>query len=197
MATPYHFATNDECYVWNLNFSGETDTVESIDTRAPVGFALTAFNDHNQLLVLNSMFGQVYWQELESNDYTNLGGDIDFLLETHYNPFGAPSSLKAVRYWNPRFEAQSGAYSVTCEYAYDLRSNWATYQELSVQGEGTIWGSGALWGAFSWGSTAEVQGYLTVPGEYRRIAIRYKHYATREPHTFLGHTLVAQTRRMR
>lgn len=191
-------SANDHCYVWNLNYGNGGDTVESEDTRAPIAHALTAFNDDNQLLVANATYGQVYWQENASNDYTNLGGDIDFLLQTHYNPFEAPGVLKEIRYWNPRFEAQSGNYTISCEYAYDLRDNWSLYQALNVQGEGAIWGAATtIWGAFTWGSTAELQGYLYVPGEYRRIAIRYKHYATRQPHAFLGHTLVYQGRRLR
>lgn len=189
-------STNDHCYVWNLNYG--TDVLESEDTHTPISHALTAFNDDNQLLVANSTYGQVYWQELSSNDYTNLGGDIDFVLETHYNPFEAPGILKEIRYWNPRFEAQSGNYTISCEYAYDLRDNWSLYQALNVQGEGAIWGaSTTIWGAFTWGSTAELQGYLYVPGEYRRIAVRYKHFATRQPHNFLGHTFIFQGRRLR
>src|SRR5690606_12690731 len=57
-------STNDLCYVWNLNYSSDTDTVESLDTRTPIAKALTAFNDGDQLLVANTLYGQVYWQEL-------------------------------------------------------------------------------------------------------------------------------------
>lgn len=190
-------ATNDTCYVWNLNYSTDTDTVESLDTRAPIKKALTAFNDDNQLLVANSVIGQVYWQELASNDYTNLGGDIDYLLEQHYNPYQQPGVLKEIRYWNPRFRAQSGNYVINCEYAYDMRDNWTLREAVNVQGEGAVWGSGIIWGSFIWGSTSELQAHLYIPGEYRRIAVRYRHFATREPHGFLGHTFVFQSRRLR
>jgi hypothetical protein len=187
---------NDQCFVWNLNY-GE-DVVESFDTNTQVSRALTAYNDDNQLLVANSNYGQVYWQELSSNDYTNLGGDIDFLLATHYNPFDDPSALKEIRYWNPRFEGQSSSYQISCEYAYDLRENWTSYSMPNVQGAGETYGGGAEYGAGStYGRTAELQSQLYVPGEYRRIALRYKHFATRQPQSFLGHTIKIQKRRMR
>lgn len=188
---------NDRCFVWNLNYSGDSDTVESLDTDAYVCRALTAFQDDDTLLVASPLIGQVYWQEQDSNDYNNLGGDIDFLLQTHYFTGDSPAKLKQVRYWNPRFGAQDGNYTISCEYAYDRRDNWQVYSSPNVQGAGTLWGSGALWGSFTWGSTAELQSQLYVPGDYRRIALRYKHYATRQPHSFLGHTLMMQSKRIR
>lgn len=190
---------NDTCYVWNLNYSkGGTDCLESTDTNAYVAFAISAYNDSNDLLVASSLVGQVYWQEKVSNDTTNLGGDINFLLQTHYMVFPSPAVLKEIRYWQPRFGAQSSNYSVRCEYAYDLRDNWQLYDTPDVQGSGYLWGSSStVWGSFIWGTTAEVTPKLYVPGEYRRLAIGYKHYATRQPQKFLGHTLVVQTRRLR
>lgn len=190
---------NDRCYVWNLNFgSGQNDCVESLDTDAYVSKAVSAYNDDDVLLVASSLLGQVYWQELPSNDYTNIGGDINFLLQTHYMTFDTPATLKEIRYWEPRFSAQDGDYTISLEYASDLRDNWQLRQNQNVQGSGYLWGSSStVWGAFTWGSTAELQSYTYVPGEYRRIALRYKHYAARQPNSFLGHTMVVQRRRMR
>lgn len=190
---------NDSCHVWNLNYgSNGADCVESYDTQAYVTRAVSAFNDNDQLLVGSSITGQIYWQEKASNDYTNLGGDINFLLQTHYITADSPAMLKEIRYWQPRFRAQSGNYRINCEYASDLRDNWQLYESPNVQGAGYLWGDpGTVWGSFTWGTTAEVQEQLYVPGEFRRIAIRYKHYATRQPHSFLGHSFQMQTRRMR
>lgn len=190
---------NDQCFVWNLNLTdGSKDMVESFDTEAFVNKAFTAFNDDNKLMVASSLIGQVYWQELSSNDYTNLGGDLEFIIQTHYNPFGTPAVIKQIRFWKPRFGAQSGSYNITCQYAYDQRNNWqtATSGTVSVQGSGSVWGS-ATWGSFTWGTTSEVQASLYVPGGYRRIALRYVHSATRQPQKFLGHTLIVQTRKIR
>ena len=191
-------ATNDESYVWNLNYKTDTDTVESHDTKANIGRALTAYNDDNQLLVGSSHMGRVYWQELSSNDYSDVGEPYELILQTHYMPFVSPAITKEVRYWKARFEAESGDYRISCEYAYDLRDNWTVYQDLAVQGMGEVYGGGATYGGGAvYGATATLQGDLYVPGEYKRIALRYTHDATRQPHTFLGQTLVVQTRRMR
>lgn len=198
---------NDSCYVWNLNSSGGLNTVESRDTGAYVSHAVSSFRDNDELLVASSIVGQVYWQELASNDYNNLGAPINFLLQTHYMTFGirlhyvyvgGPSVLKAIRYWEPRFAAKTGSYTIDCEYASDQRDNWQTYSSPNVQGAGPIWGSSSMvWGAFTWGTSAEVQSSFYVPGEYRRIALRYKHFAARQPHAFLGHTLVVESRKTR
>lgn len=190
-------SVNDSCYVINLNFSGSSDTVESLDTKAYVSRAISCFNDDDQLLVASSLIGQLYWQEKETNDYTNLGGDIDFDLKTHYFTFSSPSVLKQIRNWIARFGSQDGDYTIKLDYAYDLRDNWSAQQSGNVQGSGTLWGSGALWGAFTWGTTAETTISTYVPGEYRRIALRYHHYATRQPQKFLGHTIAVELRRLR
>jgi hypothetical protein len=190
---------NDQCYVWNLNYgSGGTDCVESLDMNANVTRAVNAFRDNDELLVGSSVIGQVYWQELASNNYHNLGGDLEYTLQTHYMAFDTPAVLKEIRYWEPRFAAQSSSYDISCEYAYDLRDNWQLYSSPDVQGAGVTYGSGALYGDGEiYGTTSETQAYLYVPGEYRRIALRYTHTAARQPHTFLGHSLVVQQRRMR
>lgn len=190
---------NNRSWVWNLNYgSGGQDCVESFDTDTCIQRAFNAYNDDDQLLVGCSIIGRVYWQENDSNDYSNNGGDIDFELDTHYMVGASPAVLKEYRYWQPRFGAQSGNYTIDAEYATDLRDNWQTYSSVEVQGAGATYGSGVEYGDGTvYGTTAEVQAQLYVPGEYRRTAIRYKHYATRQPQSFLGHTLVMQTRRIR
>lgn len=187
---------NDKCYVINLNFSGSSNTIESLDTKAYVSQAVTCFDDNDDMLVGSSIIGQIYWQELDSNDYNNLGGDLDFDLRTHYFTFSSPSVLKEIRNWITRFGAQSGSYTIKCDFAYDLRDNWTTVTTQDVQGTGPLWGS-FVWGAFTWGRTSEVQVSTYVPGEYRRTALRYYHYGARQPQKFLGHTLAVEQRRIR
>lgn len=190
-------AVNDCCYVWNLNY-GDGDVVESHDTDAFVSRAFTAYNDEDKLIVLSSKIGQIYWQELESNDYTNLGGDINYELDTHYITYSRPAAKSETRYWEPRFSATSGDYTVTCQYATDLADNAQSQGFLSLQGAGYIWGAAStIWGLFTWGTSSEVQGSLNVPGEYRRVQLRYKHHATRQPVNFIGQTLIAQHRRIK
>lgn len=196
--TPSGQGSNSKAYVFSLNFGDNGGTTESIDTDTYVARAFNAFRDDDALMVASSRIGQVYWQELESNDDTNLGGNINFELRTHYMTGVSPAVLKEVRTWQPRFAAQSANYTISAEYSTDLRENWTTYSTPSVQGAGITYGSGKLYGNGEvYGTTAETQSYLYIPGEYRRIAVRYKHYATRQPHTFLGHTFVIQNRRLR
>lgn len=195
--TPLNEVGNSKCYVFSLNFGDSGGTTESLDTNTFVSRAVSGFKDSDTLLVGSSRVGQVYWLESSSNDYTSLGDNIDFELRTHYFVGASPAVLKEYRYWQPRFASQSGSYTISCEFANDLRDNWEAQSTPNVQGVGAIWGS-FVWGDGSiWGTTKENQSYLYVPGEARRTAIRYKHYATRQPHTFLGHTLVSQTRRLR
>lgn len=190
--TPAAEDANSKCWVFNLNFN----CVESFDTDAYINGAVT--DDEGRLIVSSSLVGQAYYQELDSNDYTNLGGDINFQLATHDMIFGSAARDKEIRYWKPRFEAQSGSYTIQCQYGYDLRDNLSTQETVNVQGSGSIWGdSGTVWGSFTWGTTAELQSDLSVPGQHRRIKIGYKHYATRQPHRFLGHTFVIQVKRLR
>jgi hypothetical protein len=196
--TPSGEATNSKCFVFSLNFGDSGGTTESTDTDSFVARAFNGFRDSDQLLVASSRVGQIYWQENDSNDDTNLGGDINFLLQTHYMVGPSPAVLKEVRFWQPRFAAQSGNYSIDAQYAVDLRNNWITYASPNVQGAGVIYGSGVTYGGGAvYGATAETQAHLYIPGEYRRTAIRYKHYATRQPNAFLGHTFVMQQRRLR
>lgn len=188
--TPAGQATNTQCFVWNINFSsGSQDVVESIDTNTYVARAVTSAADNFELIVASSVLGQAYWQELDSNDYTNLGGDLAFELRTHYFNFGTPSRKKEVRYWKPRLATQSDNYTITIQYAYDLRDNFQSQANPNLQGSGYIWGdAGTVWGSFTWGTTPEEQEDLRIPGSYRRVAVRYLHTATRQPHRFLGHT---------
>jgi len=190
--------SNSKCYVFSLNYGDSGGTTESYDTNAFVSRAVNGFRDGDKLIVGSSRLGQVYYQELSSNDYSNLGGLINFELRTHYYIGTSPAVLKGVRDWQPRFGCQSGNYTISCEYAYDLRNNWTVYSTPNVQGSGITYGSGSTYGSGAvYGTSAELQAGLIIPGEYRRFAVRFKHYATRQPQKFLGHTLVLQTRRIR
>lgn len=196
--TPPGESENSRCYVFSLNYGDSGGTTESLDTNSFVSRGFSAFNDGSTLLVGSSRIGQIYWQEADYNDYSNLGGDINFELQTHYITGDSPAVLKEYRYWQPRFSSQSGDYDISIEFATDLRNNWQVYATPNVQGSGAVYGDGSLYADGTvYGISAEFQLHLYVPGEYRRVAFRYKHHATRQPHTFFGHTFILQTRRIR
>lgn len=189
---------NNIGYVWNLNFSGGGNfVIESKDTGAYVNRAFAAYQDADNLLVASSLVGQVFWQELDSNEYNNLGEPLNFELQTPYFTAYMPAQYKQIRYWKARFNTASNNYSLDCQYAYDARDNWQTQSTIALQGIGPVWGSGILWGAFIWGSTREVEMSSYIPGEYKYFAVRYSHSATRQPCVFLGNTFVLQIRRLR
>lgn len=187
---------NNKAYVFNPKFSGTNDTVESLDTGVYVSRAVSS-NFDDEFYIGSSLAGQIFTYENEANDSHDVGGEIEFTLTTHYFNFTSPAILKAVRYWLMRFAATSGDYNISAQYAVDQRDNWQTRVNVSTQGSGTLWGDGSLWGSFTWGSTSEVQSSQYVPGESRRFAFRYTHTGARQPHTFLGHTFVVQSRRIR
>jgi hypothetical protein len=197
---------NDTCAVYNLNSPGGKKTLESIDTNAYVNRAVNAFKDNDNMIVGSSLVGKVYWQEKFTNDYSNDGCPLNFILQTpylvesirfRYKYYGGPSVLKGIRKWDARFGTNPGNYTVDCQYAYDERDNWTTYQSVNIQGVGPIWGSGIIWGQFTWGTSAEIQAQMTVPGEYARVATRFVHTGMRQPIKFLGQTLLVEMRRMR
>lgn len=196
--TPTALTYNKECYVFSLNFGDSDGTVESLDTKSFVSCAVNGFRDDDKLIVASSRIGRVCWQDLSTNDYSDLGGDINFELRSHFITAASPSILKEVRFWQPRFKAQSGDYTIDIDYSYDLRTTWTRHLNPNVQGAGTTYGSGSTYGSgVVFGTSAETQSSIYIPGEYRRIAVRYKHYAARQPQTFLGHTFVMQMRRIK
>lgn len=185
---------NSYCWVYNLNF----DMLESLDTSAYVARADTAFREDYRLLVASPFTGQVFWQELDTNDYSNMGQGYEFMLQTHDMHFGTPSRDKEIRFWKPRFSAQAGDYTIDCKYSTDFGSSQTTALELETQGTGSVWGgSGVNWGSFTWGTSKELQADLYVPGGHRRISIAYSNDKPRQPHRFLGHTFVVEIRDIR
>lgn len=186
-------AVNDSCIVFNLNF----DCVESFDTDTYVAFTAKAFND-DEYLVASSIVGQAFYQDRDSNDYTNLGGDMHFELRTHHQIFGSASVPKQIRKWRPRFTAQSGDYTITCQFATDLRDSATDALTVQTQGSGPRYGTGETYGSgVVRGTSAELQSMTYPPGGFRHLQLRYKHHATRQPQKPLGHTLTVHTRRLR
>lgn len=172
-------AHNDSCIVFNL-FLGIT---ESFDTGTYVSRAVSTSDE--KLLVASSLVGAVYQQESSTNDYTNLGAPLQFEIRTHYNHYGAPSRFKEIRQWKPRFLTADASYEVSCQYATDLRNSSTTVGTKNLQSGGSTWGT-AVWGSFTWGSDQLLEGDFSIPGEHKRIQLRIKHHATRQPVEWIG-----------
>lgn len=189
--TPAGAAENRECLVYNLLL----EQWESIDTNTFVG----ATSSRGIFLVGSNRCGAVYYQEKSTNDYTDLGAPIEFEFATSFMTLGKPDQKKRITKWRPDFPQQDSDYSISCGYAFDGSSN-ATYPyEVSLGGSGVTFNSGVL---FDSGATFADNSFLdptnmSVPGEHKRIQLRYKHFAAREPVEVESHVLVVQSQRIR
>jgi hypothetical protein len=184
---------NSSAFVYNLNIG----KAESYDTDTYFNHGVTLFQDEGVFVVGSSLVGAAYYLEKASNDYDNLGKDIAYKLRLKYDAFGSPAQDKEIRFWKPRFTAQSGNYSVDCQYAVNLRDVTSTVPNgsVSVQGSGSTFGGGDTWGSGStYGSNAYVQPDLSVPGQYKYIQLQYSHIAARQPVEFFGDTVRAEVR---
>lgn len=187
---------NSHAFIYNLNLG----KAESFDTNTYFNRGMTLFKDSGEFVVASSVVGQCFYLEKSTNDYTNLGGDIQFEIRTKYDSYGMPSRNKEVRRLIPRFYAQSGDYTVECQYAVDLRDNASTIPNgsVSMQGVGATFGDGTEFGdGTTFGSSSYVEANLTIPGSHRYIQRRYKHHATRQPVEFFGDYVKVQVRRVR
>ena len=75
------------------------------------------------------------------------------------------------------------------------------YMELSLAipswryDSGARWDSNLIWGAAT--QVAPLDASMNIPGEWKRLQIRYKHSAAHEPVSFDGHVLKLQTQRIK
>lgn len=187
-------AANSRCKVYNINL----DAWESEDTNTYVNHAQTMEQDSHKLLVGSSLVAAANYQELSTNDYTNLGTMLNFEIRPKFYSFGVPSRFKQIREWRPRFMAQTASYSVDCQYAVNLRDSALSVSNGSVamQGTASTWGSGITWGNFTYDGNTFVEPHLSVPGDFQYIQPRYMHSGTRQPVEFFGHYLLVQVRRL-
>lgn len=185
---------NSASYVYNINLK----VWESQDTNTFVSRALTMAQDSHKLLTGSSLVGAALYQELSTNDYTNMGTALSFEIRPKFYAFGAPARQKQIREWRPRFMAETSSYSVDCQYAADLRdaAQTITGGSVALQGSASTWGSGITWGDFTYDGNTFVQPHLNIPGDYYYIQPRYSHTATRQPVEFFGHYLLVQIRRL-
>jgi len=101
--------------------------------------------------------------------------------------------------FRPHFDSQSGAYSVQVGYAKDY-NDAATYADVALQGSGVTFNSGATFNSGEvFGGTQQINPMDSgpeIPGEWRRLQVRYKHYAAREKVTFDGQIVTVETQRL-
>lgn len=188
-------ATNDSCYVFNL----DDMTVESLDLNTYVGRAYARKDSTNLFLQASTVVPAIYSGEPETNDYNNLGGQLQFELRTGFGHYGTPAQSKRITKYRPEFASVQGLYSAQIGHAKDFEqvidNNFTDFN---------LAGSGARWDSFNWNdgtryaTESNVQATnIEIPGEFRRLQRIYKHVAAREPCEFDSEVLEVETQRLR
>lgn len=193
--TPSGEATNSRCWVYNLNLRG----YESFDMSTHINLAVVwnGPGDDGRMVQCSSLVGAIYYAELPSNTYNNLGKSLAWQIRMKYEHYDSPATEKQVKRWYPRFTASSTAHSVLCQYDKDFRGS-PTTQTVALQGSGPIWGSSTMiWGSFTWGTSALINPRLTIPGAAKYVQLRYSRTGVNNPCEFLGHTTYFGIRRPR
>jgi hypothetical protein len=107
------------------------------------------------------------------------------------------SAFKRVSQYRPHFDTVTGGYSIQAGYAFDF-SDSPQYRDISLSGTGPRFDEGYTFDSgvqFGTPSVVYPTDTINIPGNWRRLQIRYKHYAAREPVTFAGHNMTIQMQR--
>lgn len=191
--TPSGSGDNTNCRVYNTLL----DIWESDDTNTMTARTLARQTADNVFIQGSNRVGALYYGELSTNDYANLGNVLNFEIRTNYTHFGSPGMLKRITKWRPKFAGQTGSYNGQAGYATDL-IDAENYQNVPLgtnaprTDTGLTTDSGVLVG----GTTLIEPTTLLIPGEAKRIQRRYRHIAAREPMELDEEILEVQTQRL-
>lgn len=193
--TPNGQSENTECFVYNTVYQHW----ESVDTHAYIGRAYARFEVADKFLQSSNRIGMVMFAEQATNDYNTMGEPLLWDMRTHYNHYGTPAQYKRCPTFRPHFDAQSGNYAVQIGYATDFNES-ATFTDLNLQSSASRFDTGVTFNSgATFGGAQQVNPMDTapiIPGDWRRLQIRYKHEAAREPVYFDGHILAIETQRL-
>lgn len=201
--TPNGQSQNTNCKVYNTLYK----IWESDDTNTYVQHTCTRFDTDNLFIIGSNRVGMLMLQEQPTNDHTNMGEPLTFELRTSYNPSPVPlrrrmlpipsAAYKRAAMFRPHFDTVTGSYSIKVGWAFDF-SDSPQYVTVLLAGtgprfdQGYTFDSGVRFGAQS---TVYPLDTLNIPGEWRRLQIRYQHYGAREPVDFDGHVLAIEIQR--
>ncbi|MBO1267090.1 hypothetical protein [Arthrobacter cavernae] len=190
---PSGSADNTECYVINLQLK----KLESLDKGAYVGRTYGRGTQDDLFLQASNRVAAVYYAELPTNDYHNLGDQIQYDLLTGASHFDQPAALKRIPKWRPTFAAANADYDVRCGYATDLSLDF-NWQDVPMSGSGPRFNNGVLFNSgVRFGGVGIIEPDLYLSGEFKRAQRRYQHIAAREPVEFDSEVLMVETQRIR
>lgn len=184
----------NQCVIYNTLYG----VIESVDGNTYVGRSFARHDTTDKFLQASNRAGVIYYSEQSTNDYHNLGSQLDAEVRTAYDHFGSPQQLKRITYWRPLLESTQGDYTLQAGFAADY-SDDVNYSNVNLQATGykyddpaTLYDSATYATA---GSTIDTT--LNIYGSAYRWQRRYKHHAAHEPIEFAGEVLKIQTRRLR
>lgn len=183
-----------ECFVYNTLY----DVMESLDLETRVGRAFARKNQDGRFIQASNRAGVLYYGELQTNDYHNLGAPLYAEVRTAYDHFGSPQQKKRITYWRPILQSVQGNYTIEAGFAADY-SDDVNYTNIDVQAMGFEYDdAGSLYDTATYASSSAVYNTsLNIYGDAYRWQRRYKHHAAHEPVEFAGEVLKIQTRRLR
>jgi hypothetical protein len=193
--TPNGQSGNTRCMVYNLLYN----IWESDDTKTYVGSTYSGADSTNYFYQGSNRVGMLMLGEWSVNENNMLGEPLSFELRTAYNHYDSPAQYKRAALYRPHFDSVSGDYAVTIGYATDY-SDAPTTSDLNLAGDGPRFDAGYTFDSgVTFGSTAQINPMSAapiIPGEWRRLQLRYSHEAAREPVSFDGHVLSLETQRI-
>jgi hypothetical protein len=189
--TPNGESSNSRCKVYNVLYG----IWESDDTKAYVSHTYASADQTGYFIQASNRVGMLMLAEQDTNDYNAMGEPLSFELRTNYNHYGTPAQLKYCPEYRPHFDSVSGTYGITVGYATDY-SDAPSTSLISLAGTGSRFNTGKTFNSgVTFGGSAQINPMSSaplIPGEWRRLQLRYSHTAAREPVAFDGHTISLQ-----
>lgn len=193
--TPRDQSENTRCLVYNTLY----DIWESEDLNTYINRAFARYEYEDKFLQGSNRIGMLMLGEQETNDYSNMGEPLTYELRTNYATFDTPAQLKRVSIFRPHLDTQSGNYSIQIGSAKDYNDS-PTFTDVELQSDGPRFNTGLTFDSgVTFGSAVQINPMddgVDIPGEFRRLQLRYKHYAAREPVDFDGHIIGLEIQRM-
>lgn len=190
---PEGSADNTECFVYNLQLG----LYESKDLNTFIGRSFGRGSQDDTFIQASNRVAALYYAELSTNTYNNLGGQLEFELNTPFSPFDEPNALKRAPVWRPIFSAVTGRYSAQAGYSVDNSSD-TTWFDIELSSGGLRYDTGLLYDSgLTYGTPGELAPTgLFVSGEFYRLQRKYKHVAANEPVEFDTEYLKVEVQRV-
>jgi len=196
---PAGSADNTECFVYNLTLN----LYEGKDKNAIVGRTFGRNTQDDSFIQASNRVGALYYGERSTNDYTNLGGQMQASIATAYSHFDTPSQLKRVPKQRPQLPSVTGSYKVQAGYSKDFGERVFTNadgsaREVDVSGNGGRYNTGLLYntGVRYSGQRMITPKNLWISGTFNRLQRIYQHIAAREPFEFDSEVLTVEVQRL-